>query len=258
MLVPLYNHPNCGAIMKSPLKILILFSVLLVAQGCGKPVVLTKMPIDSKHIFVKNYELKEKLSINVGDTVVRVKDYDVIIYHAKELTPDKDFNIGSWAGDTYLSGSAGTPITVVGSVKDKDKTYHLLPSVAYGLLIPINNNGLYEGGSASRSGSQIYLKGTGIIQIAPKDTIFTPSKTEKVDSSAGYINYEIVFTGISSDSINLLYREYTPDDMARPAFYQNLTYPIGTEIVQFKKIKIRIDHIDQGSMTYAVLEDGNQ
>lgn len=248
--------------MKFVFRTLLACSVLLLAHGCAKQTMMTKMPTEPGHVFVKNYELNEQLTINVGESVVRVKDYDIIIRHAEELTPDKDFTIGAWTGDVYLAGTAGTPITVAGTVQDKGERYHLLQSSLYQLLIPIKADGTYQGGSAARSmgagGSNIAFSATGTLSLKPADTIFTPSKSEKVDSSAGYVNYEIVYTGMTADAINLLYREYTPNDMARPAFYQNLTYPIGTETIRFKKLKIKIYNIDQGSMAYTVLEDGTK
>lgn len=95
-----------------------------------------------------------------------------------------------------------------------------------------------------------------IAQIIPENTQFQIVKESQIDSTQGFTNFEIVFNGITKDAINLLYREYTPDNMARPAFYQNLTYPIDTEIIRFQNIRIKIHTISNESISYTVLEDG--
>ena len=92
--------------------------------------------------------------------------------------------------------------------------------------------------------------------IIPEDTEFEFVEETEIDQSKTFINYEIVFTGTTANSMNFLYREYTAADLARPAFHQNLTYPINTEIIRFRQTRIKIHEVSSESIKYTVLEDG--
>ena len=105
-------------------------------------------------------------------------------------------------------------------------------------------------------GSSNDIRSTLLVSFEPKNTRFEPVKEEKIDVRRGYINFEIIYSGITGQSINLLYREYTSDDIARVAFYQNLTYPMDAKTIRFKKIKIEVQKISNESIEYIVVEDG--
>lgn len=60
---------------------------------------------------------------------------------------------------------------------------------------------------------------------------------------------------MTKDSINFLYRVYTSEDMARPAFYQNLTYPRNAKSIRFKSIKINLIDINEERVAYSVVEE---
>ena len=59
-------------------------------------------------------------------------------------------------------------------------------------------------------------------------------------SEKGYLNHELVFTGVGSNGISLLYREYTFEDMARSAFKQELVYPKDTDEIRFRSYQIEV------------------
>ncbi len=62
--------------------------------------------------------------------------------------------------------------------------------------------------------------------------------------------------GISDKSMNLLYREYTKDNMAREAFFQNLTYPLATRTIRFKNIQIAVAEVTDDHIRYSVRRMG--
>ena len=79
-----------------------------------------------------------------------------------------------------------------------------------------------------------------------------------MDSTAGFTNFELIYTGRNAQSLTFLYREYTPNDMAKPAFYQTLTYSADSKTLRFKKIRLGIDEATDERLVYRVLEDGSQ
>jgi hypothetical protein len=75
---------------------------------------------------------------------------------------------------------------------------------------------------------------------APADVTLRPDSSTSTVSTAGFINYEIVYSGATKDSMRLLYREYTPQDLVRPAFTQDLVYERGSPTISFRNTLIRV------------------
>lgn len=65
---------------------------------------------------------------------------------------------------------------------------------------------------------------------------------------------ELVYTGRSGNSLSLLYREFI-NDMARPAFSQQLQYDIGSDpVIGYQGARFRVVSTDNTGITYEVLE----
>ncbi len=74
-------------------------------------------------------------------------------------------------------------------------------------------------------------------------------------STMGGFRYELLYQGISGNVVSLLYREYL-DDLARPAFQQDLSYtlaPEGATEVSFRKTRLRILSADNNKIQYQLL-----
>jgi hypothetical protein len=69
-------------------------------------------------------------------------------------------------------------------------------------------------------------------------------------------SYQIIYTGINDVSLNMTYREYTKDDLAKPAFFQNITYKADAKQIRFKDFLIQIHDVTNENITYTILEDG--
>ncbi|WKZ32962.1 MAG: hypothetical protein QY316_00720 [Thermodesulfobacteriota bacterium] len=79
----------------------------------------------------------------------------------------------------------------------------------------------------------------------------TPFKLSKVYEK-GSFKSELLYNGKSGDTIKVSYREYK-DDLARPSFYQDISYDLSesTEI-GFKKMKIEVLKATNSSIEYIV------
>lgn len=93
--------------------------------------------------------------------------------------------------------------------------------------------------------------------IEPKSIKFYEG--EKIETSRTTIknimSYELIYTGKTTDSLMITYREYTGDDMARPAFFQNLTYSLKQKQIRFKNLLIEVISADNEKIVFKVLED---
>lgn len=69
------------------------------------------------------------------------------------------------------------------------------------------------------------------------------------------MRYELIYTGCIGDNITMVYREYTADDMARPAFSQNLSYSTKQRRIRFQNLSIEIISADNEKIKFKVLSD---
>ena len=92
--------------------------------------------------------------------------------------------------------------------------------------------------------------------ISDPATKMVRETSQNVETSMGYENFELLYTGTNLNGLNLTYREFSPDGLARVAFFQNLTYEAGARIIAFKKYRIAVEHASSESITFTVLADG--
>ena len=74
-------------------------------------------------------------------------------------------------------------------------------------------------------------------------------------AAMGGFRYELLYQGISGNVVSLLYREYI-DDLARPAFQQDLSYTLAAEgptEVSFRGTRFRILSADNNKIRYELL-----
>jgi len=80
------------------------------------------------------------------------------------------------------------------------------------------------------------------------------SQTEVIVPRADAKKMELVYQGLSKDVLRLTYREYF-NDMARPAFFQDVTYDVAalpTDIT-FKSVRLHIIRAGNGGIEYQAL-----
>lgn len=73
-------------------------------------------------------------------------------------------------------------------------------------------------------------------------------------SDAPGFRQELLYNGKSGETIKVLYREFQ-NDMARPAFSQELTYDLAeSDIIGFQGVRIRVIRATNVAITYSVLK----
>lgn len=81
-------------------------------------------------------------------------------------------------------------------------------------------------------------------------------RSELIAPKADSFKHELLYQGFSKGTLRLSYREYI-NDMARPSFFQDVSYDIGsypTEIT-FKTVRLQILGTDNNRIKYKVLSD---
>ena len=77
----------------------------------------------------------------------------------------------------------------------------------------------------------------------PGPPIFKAEKVQNILTKSGYYNYELVYGGTDGESIAITYREFTSDDLAKTAFYQDLVYEVGKEKIRYNNTVLQIHEV---------------
>jgi hypothetical protein len=222
-----------------------------------KPVETQK--VDEQRKFVKNYKLGEQMTVNVGDSVIKFQDYWLEISESPVVVSDKTVSVQR--GSTDLTLVAGQKYPVKGKmVVDGTEFLVVVPpneNPNFYLAVLIRPDGTLHNNIALgslRTGGLILDKNA--YSVSEPSAKITRESTQKITSAKGYENFEILYTGTNANGLNLTYREFSPDGLARVAFFQNLTYEAGAKSITFKKYRIAIERASSESITFTVLADG--
>ena len=245
-----------------------LLSVLFLASflvGCGSFIDIRATNQTTKYynLLDTNYVLGEKMSTFVGGSMIRVQDYyvtETTRYTPRKWIANKEFEATS-RGAVVVSSSGGNDLfrergmVTYQGLEYTALTHSAFSSNSYSFLI--DSNGKPVG--------VVWPTNTNITSFSNANfaddlffTVAVESKAEidrAIDEKKGIINYEIIYNGVSSNSINLTYREFSPNNLARSAFFQNLTYPVGSETIRFRDLRIQVHNADSERIEFTVLED---
>ncbi|MCK4245186.1 MAG: hypothetical protein KAX20_06125 [Candidatus Omnitrophica bacterium] len=233
----------------------VVLSITCFACASIRPIVPhDQTPLERK--FVKNYTVGRKQTAYVGDPVVKIVDFYVRNVSVDRVKASNDFVV-SGGPLLYLenvAGKKGDTFKILGLVKYFGVEYY---AVNFGgnpvLRHFVGKDGRFSGKASEHSG---IMRNPPYFRVDPPTTLFRRYSEEEVVTNRGYINYELVYTGRGDDGMKLLYREFTPDDLARPAFYQELTYSSDAKVIRFRKLRISVESADNEVIVYRVLDDG--
>lgn len=236
----------------------LVFSLALLS-GCVTPL-QREGPrlLEEQRRFVKNYVVGQSMTVNVGDPMIKFQDFWLETTESPVATPNKTVNLKGGTVD----------ITLVAGQKFPVRGRMFIDGVDYVVVATTDNPFQYQAVLVKPDGTlHNRIAGanpqlTGLVLVIYSLTISDPETrivretSQTVKSSKGYENFELLYTGTNSNALNLTYREFSPDGLARVAFFQNLTYEAGARSIAFKKYKIAVDRASSESITFTVLADG--
>jgi hypothetical protein len=199
------------------------------------------------------------VTVNVGEPLVKVEDYWQDSFEEPTAFATKPFTMTG--GPVTLSFSPDRAYKVRGRIAHNGKDYSV--------IAPDDNPSSYQAALVDDSGSPLdravgtnpQLKGDHVMMVytmtvTPPDARFVRRPSVRVDTTKGFVSYELLYTGVSDNAINMTYREFSPDGLARVAFYQNLTYPRNATSITFRQLRLAVDLATPESITARVLADG--
>ena len=237
-------------------KILIALLISIFIQGCAlvkiQPASTSRLP--EEHIVQKNYTIGQIQTVNVGDYIVRHKDYYIIKSTKGVLKADKDFNIPGY------NFTKNDEFKILGETEYQHEKYWLInfdnsPMNQF-MTRMINQNGTLSDRFVyfNMFGPEVHPMSSKIA-MSPPDVIFSKTTSTSVNESSGFINFELIYSGKDANSINLHYREYTPDNLIRAAYSQDLKYPADSKSIRFKNIQMQIYEATSEHLRYSVDKD---
>lgn len=210
-----------------------------------------------EHVLSRNYTLGEAQVAHVGAPIVRVKDYFAVRYPA--FTNAAPYS-STGGGGVVTQYPAGSSAKLMANVAYKGIEYRALepqPPLADGSWMLIDQRGRYSGLALFMGDFYDHCDDTVCVQPANVDFVASDGFIDVPESGTAYLfNFELVYSGATKDALHLLYREYTPDDMARPAFTQNLTYDRDTPTIRFRELRIQVLEASNERLRYIVEADG--
>ena len=226
------------------------------ACSAGVSSVPLARPITTERVAQTNFTIGEFRSAVVGEPIVRVKDYVV-----KRVTMPAVR--ASQAGTAQLRGVIGgdpPPIPIdpmqeypIAGERTVEGQHLRIAQVDPQHFIQIHDDGTPRGKGMAKTPMGLWVEALPDLVFEPANITFLPVvKTDETAIAAGE-NYEIIFTGRDAIALRFQYREYTSEDMARPAYSQDLTYPATSSTIRFRGLTIEIQRVGNDDLTYRVV-----
>ena len=226
----------------------------LAAAGCMSITAPPREEVASRDdVHTKSYRLGAVATAAVGDEIVRVKNYSVTSMATREVEVRTGFTIdGPLYSHTF---QAGERHRYAGKTTYDGKAYDVMRVDDYGLMF--DDTGHVLGKLISGFGNRITPP---VVMIYSYDV--TPSDarvsrvTRRIVLPEGFgQNYQLVFDGVSGDSIRIGFREYSTEDIVRPSSSQELTYPRNSRSIRFRNLAVDILEVTADRIEYRVTSD---
>jgi len=227
--------------------------VVLLA-GCTAQVIPPKLQRSPSELVTEtNYAIGAVREAYVGETIVKIMNYRVERVGTGYMIPDQSFDIAV-PGLADLHVEKGERYPWRGSVTDEGALYDIVDVPAgsgkMGILLTRDTGEVT--GRLIQSPVPMFLFGKHL--PTPPGARFT-HEVEARKVGVDQVHYELIYSGMSGRTINLSYREFTADGMARPGFTQELHYNADEPTLRFRNLHVGIRGATNEKLTYVVLAD---
>jgi len=251
--------------MKKILFLMLLVSSFLTQSCVGQWISMNRVPVPKDlRIYDKNYVKGEIKTAFIGQEIIQVKEL-LAEQGFYEISPEFLIVTNYKLREIYID-SKSTDKILTDTVRFDSKSMTVNTGESFNLFqLSDRNNDLW--GILVSDDGRIFNKGIysyywdmlyipEVIQMAPVDIKFSIKKSNKIKNPIPGKLYELIYTGKNDVSLNATYREYTHDDLVRPAFFHSLTYQPNAKQIRFREFLIQTHDVTNEKITYTILEDG--
>lgn len=215
-----------------------LAALALAVAGCAS-VPPPPAPVVS-HIANRSYEPGQLKTTNVGEAMVQVEDYYA-----------RTSGYGGWTATSAFSASNGfstyafQPGVIYATAYRREvggNSYDVLTSFMDPVLVDQTGRVAKVGAAMGPLTSDLRDTGNRLVRY----------DSRAIDTTLPFKKFELVYSGRSGDTIRIAYREYSPQDLARTAFFQELTYSVSEPLIRFKDLEIEVSEATNSSIKFVV------
>ncbi len=118
--------------------------------------------------------------------------------------------------------------------------------------LEVLHGGIHVATSGAKSMYWLW-EGVGYASMVPAPSFQYTMSTAEYSSQNARFNRELVYSGTAQSTLSILYREFI-DNMARPAFSQDLKYDLNHgNIIGYKNARFDVLNVGNTSITYKVI-----
>lgn len=186
-------------------------------------------------------DIGERSTVNVGQTIIQ--DYD---YYAYKLP---DFYHVESAVDVMVGPMMSVKVDPQTKLFRVRGDKFCIDNYGKDCLYDSDGDGAFERAS-SKPGYILFDK-----ELSSPISYYSASGKTVMADAGGY-KRELIYQGRDGDTLRVAYREFV-DNLARPAFSQDLTYPIdreNTSKIVFRDVIINVYEVAETAITYSVTE----
>ena len=254
-------------IMKKEIVVICIVVVMVLISSCATNLHIRSSTIKSKvllgkdHFVSKNYTIDKRSIAYVGQPVIKVQDYWVHRYktpgNSRSMRASHNFVVTGGLVKK-ITGQADLDYFIAGETTVDGQTYTVLemPNIAFVLLI--KTDGSVHDEVFFRTQPNIAIPVMGSFTATPSDLNFIRLEEKEIKEIVefnGPLNYELLYGGTDGKLLNISYREFTSDNLARSSFYQNLIYDSKQKTIRFRNTVITIHSATNEKIDYTVISD---
>jgi hypothetical protein len=234
------------------MKRLVIFGALFLAACATVAMTVDKAPEQTNQVRDTNYTLGVERTVVVGNPIVRVRDYLETITETASMEATESFQLTG--GIVTILFQRGERLPIFGQRVTDGTTYTVARKDRFG--IQIAPDGSIGPGVINGLGTDVQVVMAYRFSPSSPTARFNRVVDRNARSSQSGQNFEIVFNGIDGQAMHFQYREYTADDLARPAFSQDLSYPLSTRTIRFRDLVIAVASVNAEEIRHTVVADG--
>lgn len=207
--------------------------------------------IEERKMEDKNYKIGSAQTVYVGEPLIKRRTYLAKIQSKLVAIPEISSVLAS-SGFGVIPLPQGTPFEVKYDVFINGEKFSAMevPTKNGIVAVLFDVNGLVRE-KVLRNGQLLPES----FSVKPINANVVTKRPEKILDKKMIENFELIYGGVNNNQINLTYREFSPDDVARTAFFQELTYPTDSEFLRYKSMKVKVHNVSSEGINFEVVAD---
>lgn len=209
---------------------------------------------DLQAVAEHSYVLGTEQTANLGERLLRTRDYRLSIAPATRVRADRDFTLSG--GLDRIHFKEGETLAIVGRRRAADGGTLLILDKDGTFLLQVRGDGRIDRRILTDLGFGVRTPMLASFRARPAIARLVPVRPRVIEEKSFGDNYDLLFSGADDRSLHLTLREFWRDDLDRPALQQTLSFPLNTGPIRFRHLTIAVKAVTPERITYVIERDG--